>query len=285
MTAVELIDTIQGLRHAVEGARRGGLGVGLVPTMGYLHQGHLALMQQARAECGLLVVTIFVNPTQFGPNEDLARYPRDLDRDMALCRQAGVDLIFHPPVAEVYPSPFLTSVKVSLLTDHLCGASRPGHFEGVATVVAKLLNMVRPDRAYFGQKDAQQLAVIRRMVQDLNMDWLEIRGVETVREPDGLALSSRNVYLTPEQRRAAPVLNQALRMAQERVAAGERDMAVLQEAVRALIAAEPLAQIDYVAIVDSERLQPVRRLQGRALAAVAVRFGSTRLIDNVTLEG
>lgn len=282
---MELIDTIQGLRHAVEGARRGGLGVGLVPTMGYLHQGHLALMQQARAECGLLVVTIFVNPTQFGPNEDLARYPRDLDRDMALCRQAGVDLIFHPPVAEVYPSPFLTSVKVSLLTDHLCGASRPGHFEGVATVVAKLLNMVRPDRAYFGQKDAQQLAVIRRMVQDLNMDWLEIRGVETVREPDGLALSSRNVYLTPEQRRAAPVLNQALRMAQERVAAGERDMAVLQEAVRALIAAEPLAQIDYVAIVDSERLQPVRRLQGRALAAVAVRFGSTRLIDNVTLEG
>lgn len=278
-----LLDTVAGVREAVKAARRAGQRIGFVPTMGYLHEGHLALMRQARAECDFVVVSIFVNPTQFGPGEDFDRYPRDLERDQSLCRSVPVDAIFHPSVAEMYPPGSLTRVQVSGITETLCGASRPGHFEGVATVVTKLFHVVTPDVAYFGQKDAQQVAVIRRMVRDLNMD-LEIRPVPTVREPDGLAMSSRNVYLSPEDRQAALVLSRSLQMAQVRVAAGERDLAAIQAEMAALIAAEPRATIDYVSIVDYDTLQPVERLEGKALAALAVRFGKTRLIDNCVLE-
>lgn len=281
---MEVVSRIPAVRQAVQRARREDLRVGFVPTMGYLHEGHLALMRQARQECDLVVVSIFVNPTQFGPNEDFERYPRDLLRDTALCQQAPVDLIFTPDVAEIYPRPLLSWVRMSSITDTLCGASRPGHFDGVATIVTKLLNIVQPDVAYFGQKDAQQVAVIQRMVADLNMDWTEIRVVPTVREPDGLAMSSRNVYLSLEERQAAVVLFRALRVAEERVAAGERDMATLAEQMRIMIAAEPLAEIDYIQIVDLEKLSPTERLQSKALAALAVRFGKTRLIDNTILS-
>lgn len=282
---MELLRTIATVREAVKAARLAGKRIALVPTMGFLHEGHLTLMRQARQECDLVVVSIFVNPTQFGPNEDFSRYPRDLERDMALCAQVPVDLIFHPMAEEVYPQPFMTSVQVSGITETLCGASRPGHFEGVATVVTKLFNIVKPDIAYFGQKDAQQVAVIRRMAADLNMDEIEIRPVPTVREEGGLALSSRNHYLSPVERQAALVLWHSLRLAQERVSAGARDMSALQAEVRSLIAAEPLAEIDYVQIVDYDTLQPVSRLEGLALLALAVRFGKTRLIDNCVLQG
>lgn len=284
---MQLVRSTTEVRATVRAARAtGGDVVGLVPTMGYLHEGHLSLMRAARRECRFVVVSIFVNPTQFGPGEDLERYPRDLERDMALCEQVPVDLIFHPSAAEIYPQPYLTSVQVSEITERLCGASRPGHFQGVATVVSKLLNIVKPDIAYFGQKDAQQVVVIRQMVRDLNLD-VEIRSVPIVREPDGLAMSSRNVYLSPEERRAALGLSRALHMAQGRVASGERDLAGLCAAVRAVIAAEPLAQIDYVEIVDPTSLLPMERLApgGEALAAVAVKFGKTRLIDNLLLRG
>ena len=278
-----LLDTVTGVREAAKAARRAGKRIGFVPSMGYLHEGHLALMRQARTECDFVVVSIFVNPTQFGPGEDFDRYPRDLERDQSLCQSVPVDAIFHPSVAEMYPPGSLTRVQVSGITETLCGASRPGHFEGVATVVTKLFHIVAPDVAYFGQKDAQQVAVIRRMVRDLNMD-LEIRPVPTVREPDGLAMSSRNVYLSPEDRQAALVLSRSLQMAQARVAAGERDLAAIRAEMAALIAAEPRATIDYVSIVDYDTLQPVERLEGKALAALAVRFGKTRLIDNCVLE-
>jgi pantoate--beta-alanine ligase len=252
--------------------------------MGYLHEGHVSLMRTARQECDFVVATIFVNPTQFGPNEDFSRYPRDLERDQALCRQVPVDLLFVPSVEVVYPQPFLTEVRVSTLTNTLCGASRPGHFDGVATVVTKLFNMARPDVAYFGQKDAQQVAIIRRLVADLNMDFIEVIAVPTVREPDGLAMSSRNVFLSPEERKAALVLSRALNMVQERILAGERDMALLMTEMRFLVAAEPLATLDYAEIVDYETLQPLTRLEQRALAAIAVKFGRTRLIDNAILQ-
>jgi pantoate--beta-alanine ligase len=285
MSAVELLRTIQEMRQAVRTARQTGKRIGFVPTMGYLHDGHLALMQEARRECDYVVVSIFVNPTQFGPHEDYDRYPRDLDRDVALCRTIPVDAIFHPSVAEMYPGGSHTTVRVSGLTETLCGASRPGHFDGVATVVTKLFHIVQPDVAYFGQKDAQQVAVIRRMVADLHFD-LEIRTVPIVREPDGLAMSSRNVYLSPVERQAAPVLFRSLELAKARVVAGERDTAALVHAMRTHIEAEPPAMIDYVAIVDHETLQPLARLEPgqKALAAVAVRFGKTRLIDNCILE-
>ena len=283
MTTVQLVESVAAVREAVKAARQAGKRVGFVPTMGYLHEGHVTLMREARQECDFVVVSIFVNPTQFGPNEDFERYPRNLERDMQLCESVPVDLIFHPTVAEMYPPNSLTSVQVSGITTTLCGASRPGHFEGVATVVTKLFNIVKPDVAYFGQKDAQQVAVIRRMVADLNMD-LEIRPVPTVREPDGLAMSSRNVYLSPEERQGALVLSRSLNMARERVVAGERDMAALRQAMQDMIEAEPLARVDYVSIVDYDTLQPVDELAGKALAALAVKFGKTRLIDNAILE-
>ena len=257
----------------------------LVPTMGALHAGHLALVDRARREAGrqgMVVVSIFVNPLQFGPKEDLSRYPRPLRRDLALCREHGVDLVFHPDADGMYAPGRSVFVDESLLTGGLCGRSRPGHFSGVCTVVAKLFNLVRPHAAVFGQKDYQQLAIIRRMVRDLNFP-LEIIGEETVREPDGLALSSRNVYLTPEERAQAPVLRRALLLAKGRADAGERNVARLRRVLEKELATAPLARVDYAEIVDAGDLQPIKTLDRPALAALAVKFGRTRLIDNQVL--
>lgn len=281
---MKIVHTIAEIREIVRQARLAGHTVGFVPTMGYLHEGHLELMRRARERCDFVVASIFVNPTQFGPNEDLDRYPRDLERDARLAEEVGVDVIFNPSVQEMYPPGYCTYVEVERLTEKMCGASRPGHFRGVATVVTKLFNIVKPDVAFFGQKDAQQALVIQGMVADLNMD-LEIVTVPTVRESDGLAMSSRNVYLDPEQRRAALVLSRSLDRAVEAVRAGERDVARIRQMVENLIRAEPLARIDYVEIYSYPGLEPVERLQGQALLALAVKFGQTRLIDNVILEG
>src|SRR4051812_33209542 len=251
--------------------------------MGALHAGHASLLRAARAETGFVVASVFVNPTQFGPAEDLSRYPRPFEKDLELCRAEGVDLVFHPEPAEVYPPGFCTSVEVGGLQDVLCGASRPGHFRGVATVVLKLFLTVQPDVAYFGQKDAQQVQLIKRMVADLNVP-VRLRVCPTVREPDGLALSSRNAYLDPEQRRQAVVLAQALEEAKRLVGAGERGAARVVRAVTDRIRSAPAAVIDYVAAVDADTLRPVERLRGDVLLAAAVKFGGTRLIDNVMLS-
>ncbi len=256
--------------------------VGLVPTMGFLHAGHMALVSRARAENHVVVVTIFVNPTQFGPNEDLATYPRDLDRDLALLQQAGVDLVFIPDASEMYPEGFSSYVTVEGLSERLEGASRPGHFRGVATVVAKLFNIVPADHAYFGQKDAQQVVVIKRMVRDLNFRH-EIVVVPTVRVEDGLALSSRNVYLNGEEQQAALALSRGLFLARDLYQAGERDAETLRSAVRRVLAAEPLARTDYVTVSDAETLEELDRIDRPALVAVAASIGRTRLIDNVPL--
>ncbi|MBV9278505.1 MAG: pantoate--beta-alanine ligase [Chloroflexi bacterium] len=276
--------TAASLSDAVRQARCAGRSVGLVPTMGYLHVGHLRLAARARAENDLVVMSVFVNPTQFGPNEDFERYPRDLERDRRLAAAAGVDLLFTPDLETIYPGgPEAQAVWVEPgpLAEHLCGASRPGHFRGVATVVAKLLNLVQPDRAYFGQKDAQQAIILTRMARDLAFP-VEVRVVETVREPDGLALSSRNVYLSAAERAQAIVLHRALQLARSMVEAGERDAQVLEGGMRRCIAeAAPLARIDYVTVADLQTLRPVRgALTGDALIALAVYFGPTRLIDN-----
>lgn len=272
------------IRAFVRQARAGGRCVGFVPTMGYLHEGHLELMRRAKERCGTVVASIFVNPAQFGPTEDFARYPRDLERDARLAEGAGVDAIFNPSVEEMYPPGYCTCVDVERLTGKLCGLSRPGHFRGVATVVTKLFNIVQPDCAFFGQKDAQQVLVIKRMATDLDLD-LEVITVPTVREADGLAMSSRNVYLEPEQRRAALVLSRSLRRAQEAVLAGERDAAAIRQLVVELIKAEPLAEIDYVELYSHPELEPVIRMEGQVLLALAVKIGRTRLIDNAVLEG
>lgn len=277
------VSTILGLKGALEQVRGEGRSVGLVPTMGALHEGHLSLMRRAREENDFVVVTLFVNPTQFGPQEDLARYPRDLERDMALTKEAGGDLLFAPAPEEMYLPGHCTWVEVEALSEGLCGASRPGHFRGVCTVVTKLFNLCRPDRAYFGQKDAQQLAIIRRMARDLNQG-VEIVGCAIVREADGLALSSRNVYLTAEERAQAVVLSRALRAAEAEVAAGERDTAGLLETMRSVLNTADLGQIEYIAIVDGAELTPVQKVEGECLAALAVRFGTTRLIDNTILR-
>ena len=250
--------------------------------MGFLHAGHMALVNRARAENQVVVVTIFVNPTQFGPNEDLATYPRDLDRDLAMLRQAGVDLVFTPDASDIYPEGFRSYVTVEGLSDRLEGLSRPGHFRGVATVVAKLFNIVPADRAYFGQKDAQQVVVIKRMVRDLNFRH-EIVVVPTVREEDGLALSSRNVYLNGEERQAALALSRGLFLARDLYQSGERNAEVLRSAVRRVMDAEPMLQTDYVTVSDTETLEELDRIDRPALVAVAARIGRTRLIDNVVL--
>lgn len=268
---------------ALRAARRGYGMLGLVPTMGFLHEGHLSLVRRARAECGAVAVSIFVNPTQFGPNEDLARYPRDLPRDLQLLKQEGVDLVFAPEPGEIYPAGFATRIEVGPVGEPLEGRVRAGHFAGVATVVAKLFNIVQPDRAYFGQKDAQQVAVIRRMTRDLDIP-LDIVVGETVREPDGLALSSRNVYLDAGERAKAPALYRALRHAESRVAEGERRAGALREAVAADLSAIPGLAIDYVSVADPDTLQELDVVETRALASVAVRLGRTRLIDNVLLS-
>jgi pantoate--beta-alanine ligase len=256
--------------------------VGFVPTMGYLHEGHLSLVRQAKAENPSAVASIFVNPTQFGPKEDFARYPRDPERDLALLEKAGTDVVFMPTAEAMYPPGFNSWVEVGGLTEKLEGAARPGHFRGVATVVAKLFGIVQPDRAYFGQKDAQQLLVIRKMVKDLDMG-IEIIAASTVREPDGLAMSSRNTYLNAEERKQAAVLYQSLKLAQQLYAGGEKDAGAIKKQMTALIQKQPLADIEYISIADSETLDELDKVKPPALVSMAVRFGKTRLIDNVVL--
>jgi pantoate--beta-alanine ligase len=256
--------------------------VGFVPTMGYLHEGHLVLVRQAKAENQITVASIFVNPTQFGPKEDFAQYPRDPERDLALLERERVDLLFMPSSEEVYPQGSCTWVDVERVTEGLEGATRPGHFRGVATVVAKLFNIVEPTRAYFGQKDAQQVVVVKKMVADLNMN-VEIVAVPTQREPDGLAMSSRNVYLNESERQAALVLWNSLNLAQELWSKGERRAESIRQQMLSLIQKEPLARIDYVSIADPERLEEVAEIDQTALISLAVYVGKTRLIDNLTL--
>ncbi|MDD2553477.1 MAG: pantoate--beta-alanine ligase [Desulfotomaculaceae bacterium] len=270
------------IREFVRQARGKGHSIGLVPTMGYLHEGHLSLMRQAKKQCDTVIISIFVNPTQFGPGEDLASYPRDLDRDAAMAEGVGVDAVFNPAAAEIYPPGYSTYIDVERITEKLCGASRPGHFRGVATVVAKLFNIVKPDYAFFGQKDAQQVLVIKRMAADLNME-VEVVTVPTVREPNGLAMSSRNVYLEPDQRQAALILSSSLNRAAAAVRSGERDAAKIRQLVIDLIKAEPLAEIDYVEIYSHPDLEPVEVIKGPALLALAVKMGRARLIDNIIL--
>lgn len=257
--------------------------MGLVPTMGYLHDGHLSLVRSSKRDNAHTAATIFVNPTQFAPSEDLARYPRDEARDLALLEAEGVDAVFTPTAEEMYAPDASTYVDVEGLTSRLEGASRPTHFRGVTTVVLKLFNITQPDRAYFGQKDAQQLAVVRRMVRDLDVP-VEVVGMPIVREPDGVAMSSRNVNLTPEQRPAARVLSRSLRLAESLVSAGQRDAAEVRASLESLIGAEHLATVDYVSVADVESLEELTRIAGPALVSVAVRFGGTRLIDNVTIK-
>lgn len=277
---MKIVSTVEQVREEVKKWRQQGLTVGLVPTMGYLHEGHKSLIDKAVAENDRVVVSVFVNPIQFGPSEDLASYPRDLERDAELCEKAGANVIFHPEDSEMYFDDFCTYVDMDDLTKGLCGKTRPTHFRGVCTVVSKLFHIVAPDRAYFGQKDAQQLAVIRRMVRDLNFD-LEIVGCPIVREEDGLAKSSRNTYLSAEERKAAVVLHKGLTEGEKLLEAGEKDAAKVIAAVREVIEKEPLAKIDYVELVDWNTLKPVNTVEDTVLMAVAVYIGKTRLIDNV----
>lgn len=271
--------TIDEVRKQVKAWKKEGLTVGLVPTMGYLHEGHASLMRKAVQENDRVVTSIFLNPTQFGPTEDLEAYPQDFEKDGKLCESLGISLVFHPEREEMYAPDFCTWVDMDVLTGTLCGRSRPTHFRGVCTVVSKLFNIVTPDRAYFGQKDAQQLAVIRRMVRDLNMD-VEVIGCPIIREEDGLAQSSRNTYLNPEERKAALILSQSIALGQKMVEEGETDAAKVQKAMAEKIATEPMARIDYVEIVDGLTMQPVETIQTPTLAAIAVYIGKTRLIDN-----
>lgn len=275
--------TVKEVREQVKAWKKEGLSVGLVPTMGYLHEGHASLMKKAVEENDRVVASVFVNPTQFGPTEDLESYPRDFDKDCALCESIGVNLVFHPEPEEMYAPDFCTWVDMDVLSKTLCGKSRPIHFRGVCTVVSKLFNIVTPDRAYFGQKDAQQLAIIRRMVRDLNMD-IEIVGCPIVREEDGLAKSSRNTYLNEEERAAALILSKAVFLGQKMAADGETDTAVIKKAMIEKVESEPLAKIDYVEIVDGLSMQPVDKIEGSILAAMAVYIGKTRLIDNFIIE-
>jgi pantoate--beta-alanine ligase len=276
---MQVIGGIEATRAALRAQPRP---LGLVPTMGALHAGHLSLVQAARRDCASTAVSIFVNPAQFSPREDFASYPRDLDGDLDLLRAAGVDVVFTPDTATIYPPGFQTTVTVGPLADRLEGAARPGHFAGVATVVAKLFLIVQPDRAYFGQKDGQQALVVQRMVRDLDFP-LEIVVMSTVRDADGLALSSRNVYLAPEQRQAALALSRGLFAAQRLCSAGERDAERLRATVRAELAREPLAEPEYVSLADRETLEELDRVDRPALLSLAVRVGATRLIDNVLL--
>lgn len=276
---MNIAETVQEVREQVKAWRKEGLSVGLVPTMGYLHEGHKSLIDKAVEENDRVVVSVFVNPIQFGPSEDLASYPRDLNRDAKLCEDAGADLVFHPADGEMYFNDFCTYVDMDDLTKGLCGKTRPTHFRGVCTVVSKLFHIVAPDRAYFGQKDAQQLAVIRRMVRDLNFD-LEIIGCPIVREADGLAKSSRNTYLSEAERAAAVVLHKGLNAGEELLKSGERNAVKIINTVREVIEREPLAKIDYVELVDWNTLKPVDTVQAEVLMAVAVYIGKTRLIDN-----
>lgn len=282
-STVEVIETVEGMQKRADLLRNEGATIGLVPTMGFFHEGHLELMRVGKRHSDHLAVSIFVNPTQFGPNEDFEEYPRDTEGDLAKARDVGVDTVFLPSVEQMYPEGYQTRVGLGDLTQHLCGLSRPGHFDGVATVVAKLFHIVKPHLALFGQKDYQQLTVISRMVMDLNMD-IDIVGVPTVREPDGLAMSSRNNYLSAEERKSALCLKESLELADQLVRRGETDPRVVLEAVESLIRRYPFTEIDYVALCDPVTLRDISTLGEEQLLALAVRVGKTRLIDNGLLR-
>lgn len=279
---MEILSTIKEIREYLALKRKAGRSIGFVPTMGYFHAGHQSLMRRARQDNDTVVVSLFVNPIQFGPKEDLRTYPRDLQRDARMAEEAGVDVIFNPTPEEMYPSGYCTYVEVTGLIDTLCGASRPGHFRGVTTVVSKLFNIVMPDQAYFGMKDYQQFKVVERMTQDMNLP-IEIVGMPTYREPDGLAMSSRNSYLNPDERKAALILSNTLSYAQDLLKAGNVSVKELKPMIEAYIKSEPLASIDYAEIVDIDNLQSLDEIKDRALLALAVRIGKTRLIDNAIL--
>lgn len=280
---MEIVEAIEHMKSIVRQLKHERKRIGFVPTMGYLHEGHLSLVRACRQENDVAVVSIFVNPIQFGPHEDFDRYPRDLHRDRNLLEKERVDYLFYPSAQEMYPPDYRTYVEVTQLQDGLCGRSRPGHFRGVATVVLKLFNIVSPDVAYFGQKDAQQAVIIRRMVKDLNLD-VEIKVMPIVRDQDGLALSSRNTYLSPEERKASLAIPRSLEEAAKLIEGGERDCQVIIKKIEEIIKAEPMLKIDYVEIVDPEELQPLKKIDDEALIALAVYCGQTRLIDNLKIS-
>lgn len=281
---MKILNTINDIRIAIKEARKNGKTIGFVPTMGYLHEGHLSLVQRAKEENDLVVVSIFVNPTQFGEGEDLETYPRDLERDSNLVKSVGADIVFAPSVEEMYPPGASTYVEIaSDITAKLCGSSRPGHFKGVTTIVTKLFNIVTPDKAYFGQKDAQQVAVIEQMVRDLCFG-VEIVPCPIVREEDGLAMSSRNTYLNTDERKSATILSIALARAEEMIRSGERNASKIREIISEKIKSEPFAEIDYIEIVNARTLEAVEEVKGDTLIALAVKIGKTRLIDNTRLE-
>lgn len=280
---MKIVKTVQEVRDIVNEWRKEGLKVGLVPTMGYLHEGHQSLIAKSVAQNDRTVVSIFLNPIQFGPTEDLESYPRDPERDAKLCEDTGADLIFRPDVSDMYYDDFCTFVDMDIITKNLCGKSRPTHFIGVCTVVLKLFNIVKPDRAYFGQKDAQQLAVIKRMVRDFNID-IEIVGCPIVREADGLAKSSRNTYLNPDERKAALVLSRSLKKGMDVIKTGETNSKKIIAAITEVINTEPLAKIDYVSVVDAVTMQDVEAIKNDVLVAIAVKIGKTRLIDNFSFS-
>ena len=275
--------TVEDVRNNVKEWKKQGLSVGFVPTMGYLHEGHASLIERAAAENDKVVVSVFVNPIQFGPTEDLESYPRDFEADCVLCEKMGADLVFHPENEEMYFEDFCTFVDINTLSEVLCGKTRPIHFRGVCTVVSKLFNIVAPDKAYFGQKDAQQLAIIKRMVRDLNFD-IEIIGCPIIREDDGLAKSSRNTYLNPQERAAAVILSKAIFTGQKMVKEGIKDALTVKATMMAILKSEPLANLEYVEMVDFGTLQDVETINGPILTAIAVRIGKTRLIDNFIVE-
>ena len=280
---MKVITSVAGMKSLARQWKKEGKKVGFVPTMGYLHEGHLSLVRESKKRADVTVVSIFVNPAQFGPNEDFKKYPRDLEKDSAYLEQAGVDGLFYPDAAEIYPPGYRTYVEVHGLQDRLCGKSRPGHFRGVVTIILKLFDIVGPDLAFFGAKDAQQVLVIEKMAADLDLGT-EVVTCPIVRDPDGLALSSRNAYLSTEERKAALVLSISLRWAERAVSAGERDAAKVTAGIRAAIEAEPLARVDYVEAVDPVNLEPLAGIHGDVLIALAVFIGSTRLIDNIRLH-
>lgn len=279
---MKTIETIDELRKALKNERGAGRSIGFVPTMGYFHEGHLSLMKKARQENEIVAVSIFVNPSQFGPDEDFERYPRDIERDSRLAEEVGIDYLFVPTVQEMYPEGFNTWVTVKKITEGMCGAFRPGHFCGVATVVAKLFNIVQPDRAYFGEKDYQQLVVIKQMAKDLDFD-LDVLGCPLIRDEDDLAMSSRNVYLSPAERRAALALSKSLKIGQNLFKQGERRTAAIKDAVRKVLDSEPLIKLEYLVIVDPETLDDLDQIQEQAVIALAAKVGQTRLIDNTIL--
>lgn len=280
---MKVVETISEIRKQIKDWRKQGYSIGFVPTMGYLHEGHLSLVQKALEQNDKAVVSIFVNPMQFSPSEDLESYPRDFNRDKELLEKTGANLIFYPGAEKLYEDDFCTYVDMNRVSKELCGKSRPVHFRGVCTIVTKLFHIITPDKAYFGQKDAQQLAVIKRMVRDLNMD-IEIVGCSIVREKDGLAKSSRNTYLSEEERRAALILSKAIFLGEQLVKQGERKASILKEKMKELIESEPLANIDYIEVVDANSIEKVEQLSGSILTAIAVYIGRTRLIDNFIIS-